>query len=262
VNRPLERRRGRGKGRAGRASSEVVPRDFACHAEGRGFESHHPLSRTHWKRPVLALRGVEARPSATIPPRRRIRFFLAVGLALVVGGCGSKDSGSVARPQSANLNWHENCGTRADPIPIATRRIVVERGVWRVRLSFRNRTRVTLFIVRPHIPGGTYFGLEPFRTSSWSEVLERAPGGSSETAHPRRAFQACSSAATPARTRLVGRVLRARWAPGSGCRSVLFSGVLCLSDSRRSQSFPGDSSVSRSGSSASVDRSSRRGRRL
>jgi hypothetical protein len=36
---------------------------------------------------------------------------------------------------------------------------------------------VTLFIVRPHVPGGTYFGLEPFRTSSWREVLERAQSG-------------------------------------------------------------------------------------
>jgi hypothetical protein len=43
----------------GRASSGVVPRGFACHAEGRGFESHHPLSGTRWKRRVFALRAWE-----------------------------------------------------------------------------------------------------------------------------------------------------------------------------------------------------------
>jgi hypothetical protein len=114
------------------------------------------------------------------PIIRFASFFLAVGLVLFVGGCGSDGSGTLARPQTANLNWHENCGTRADPIPIATRRLVVEQGVWRVALSFRNRTRVTLFIERPHVRGGTYFGLEPFRTSSRREVLERAQAGAAK----------------------------------------------------------------------------------
>jgi hypothetical protein len=39
---------------------------------------------------------------------------------------------------------------------------------------------VTLFILRPHVPGGTYFGLEPFRTSSWREVVERAEAGAAK----------------------------------------------------------------------------------
>jgi hypothetical protein len=49
-----------------------------------------------------------------------------------------------------------------------------------VALSFRNRTRVTLFIERPHVRGGKYFGLEPFRTSSRREVLERAQAGAAK----------------------------------------------------------------------------------
>jgi hypothetical protein len=117
------------------------------------------------------------RPAPTHARPRARRFFIAAGLILLTSGCGSDSSGDVARPQTANLNWRENCGTRADPIPISTRRLVVEKGVWRVALSFRNRTRVTLFVIRPHFPGGTYFGLEPFRTSSWREVLERAETG-------------------------------------------------------------------------------------
>ena len=104
-------------------------------------------------------------------------LLVAIGLLLFVGGCGTSSSGKVAGPQTAGLGWHENCGTRADPVPITTRRLVVGNGVWRVSLSFRNRTRVTLFIQRPHFPGGTYFGLEPFRTSSRREVVERAASG-------------------------------------------------------------------------------------
>jgi hypothetical protein len=79
-----------------------------------------------------------------------------------------------ARPQVVALNWHENCGTRADPIPITTRRVVVHKRRWRVELSFRNDTHVVLGVVRPHTIGGTYFGLEPFATTSRREILERA----------------------------------------------------------------------------------------
>jgi hypothetical protein len=61
-----------------------------------------------------------------------------------------------------------------DPaIPIETRRLVVGKHRWRVELAFRNETGVTLSVIRPHVPGGTYFGLESFETASWHEVLER-----------------------------------------------------------------------------------------
>ena len=228
-------------GLADREASEVVFWDFACHAEGSGFEFHHPLSGTRWKRRVFALRAAEARPSATllaIARRPRIRFFLGVGAALFVGGCGSNGSGTVARPQTANLNWHANCGTRADPIPIATRRLVVEKGVWRVGLSFRNRTRLTLFIVRPHVPGGTYFGLEPFRTSSWREVLERAQTGAAKP----RTIADRSSQLFRGDSRLDEAGLVSSQDPvdsQSAFPSVLFSDDLWLSDSGRPQSSPG-----------------------
>jgi hypothetical protein len=41
-------------GLAGLASFEVVPGDFVCHAEGRGFESHHALRKTPVNRGFLA----------------------------------------------------------------------------------------------------------------------------------------------------------------------------------------------------------------
>ena len=101
---------------------------------------------------------------------------LGVVALLASGGCGTGVSGSglSARPQIVNLDWHENCGTRADPLPITTRRLIVRKRGWRVDLSFRNETRVTLGVIRPHVLGGTMFGLEPFETASWREVLDRA----------------------------------------------------------------------------------------
>lgn len=80
----------------------------------------------------------------------------------------------MARAQVQNLGWHENCGTRDDALTIETRRLGVRGGRWHVGLAFRNETGVTLTIVRPHVRGGTYLGLDPFETSSAREVRERA----------------------------------------------------------------------------------------
>ena len=95
-------------------------------------------------------------------------------MILAAAACGETERAFVAREQVRSLGWHENCGTHDDALPIETRRIAVRGGRWRVSLAFRNETSVTLSVVRPHIPGGTYFGLEPFETSSSSEVRERA----------------------------------------------------------------------------------------
>jgi hypothetical protein len=84
----------------------------------------------------------------------------------------------VAGPQVVRLGWHENCGTKVDRLPITTRRLVVEKGRWRVDLSFRNEMGVPLSVVRAHHLRQTLFGLEPFRTSSLQEVRNRAAAGS------------------------------------------------------------------------------------
>lgn len=97
-------------------------------------------------------------------------------VALFLGGCGGSEA-RVAEPQVVRLGWHENCGTRADRLPITTRRLVVGKGRWRVDLSFRNEMHVPLNVVRPHHPGQTWFGLEPFRTTSLQEVRDRAATG-------------------------------------------------------------------------------------
>jgi hypothetical protein len=159
-------------------------------------------------------------------------------------GCGSNGSGTVTHPQTANLNWHENCGTRADPIPIATR-LVVEKGAWRVALSFRNRTRVTLFVMRPHVPSGRWFGLEPFRTSSHGEVLQRAEAGATvsprtlaerfKPALPRRlppgrgwSGEFSGHATLPAEVPI--RVVLGQFVVIGPTPSKLFGGFLCVSE--------------------------------
>jgi hypothetical protein len=108
---------------------------------------------------------------------RAMRRFVGIPcLALLfVTACGTTTPAArVARPQVLELGWHENCGTRTHAMTIETRRLVVEKHRWRVELAFRNETGVTLSVTRPHVPGGTYFGLETFETASWHEVLERA----------------------------------------------------------------------------------------
>jgi hypothetical protein len=113
-----------------------------------------------------------------------------------------------------------------------------------VALSFRNRTRVTLFIMRPHFPGGTYFGLAPFRTSSWQEVRERAKSGVGaeprtiaehfRPALPRRlppgrgwSGEFSGRAALPAGVPI--RVVLGLFA-GVASPSELFEGFLCVSE--------------------------------
>lgn len=99
---------------------------------------------------------------------------LLLGLA---AGCGGGSQGKWARPQVVRLDWHENCGTGARPLPITTRRLIVRERRWQVDLSVRNETGVTLRIGRSHSYTGTLFGLEPFETTSYREVLTRARYG-------------------------------------------------------------------------------------
>jgi hypothetical protein len=104
----------------------------------------------------------------------RFAFVTLGAAALVVAGCDSGKPARSARLQAVVLGWHENCGTRADPLLIETRRLIVGERRWWVKLSFRNDTRVTLRVTRPHFLGERLFGLEPFSTTSFREVLRRA----------------------------------------------------------------------------------------
>ena len=103
-----------------------------------------------------------------------VRVAVVLGLVFAAAGCGSSSRSDWARPQAVRLGWHENCGTRARPLPVETRRLALRERRWRVELSFRNETGIALGVVRPHATGETLFGLAPYRTTSLREVLERA----------------------------------------------------------------------------------------
>jgi len=161
---------------------------------------------------------------------------------LAAAGCGSA-SAPVARPQTVELGWHENCGTRDEPIPISTRRLVVANGRWSVDLSFRNGTRATLNVIRPHHAGGTYFGLEPFKTASLREVRSRAEIGAAKPRAIADRFRPAKPGllrpgeswsgsfagpgALPAGTPL--RVVLGRFVPEGKIPRGLFRGFLCIS---------------------------------
>ena len=103
-----------------------------------------------------------------------MRCAFAILAVTALAGCGSRADGRWAGSQVTRLDWRENCGTGANPLRIRTRRLTVGPRRWRVDLSFRNETGVSLYVVRPHAVGETLFGLAPYSTTSFAEVLKRA----------------------------------------------------------------------------------------
>ena len=98
--------------------------------------------------------------------------------------------------------------------------------------------------MRPHFPGGTYFGLAPYRTSSWKEVVERGKSGVGaqprtiaehfSPALPRRlppgrgwSGEFSGRAALPAGVPI--RIVLGLFA-GVAAPSELFEGFLCVSE--------------------------------
>lgn len=169
----------------------------------------------------------------------------ALPLALVAGACGGGGAqGRWARPQVVKLGWHENCGTRSRPLPIATRRLIVGKRRWQVDLSFRNETGLTLEIVRPHAVGETLFGLEPFETTSYREVLARAQSGGAKprtfadrftpsTPHilaPGEGWSGSFSGLGRVPAEVPVRVVLGRFVPTGAVPKEFFDGFLCISE--------------------------------
>ena len=75
-----------------------MPSRFPCHAEGRGFESHHPLLETRWKRRVSSF--WEAASAGSGSPRGN-----AGGNATVRGTCADP----AACPTMATAPLHQSC---------------------------------------------------------------------------------------------------------------------------------------------------------
>lgn len=169
----------------------------------------------------------------------------ALPLALAAAGCGGGGSpGSWARPQVVKLGWHENCGTGRRPLPISTSRLVVGKRRWRVDLSFRNRTGLTLEIVRPHAVGETLFGLEPFETTSYREVLARAESGGAKPRTfadrfmpslphilaPGEGWSGSFSGLGRVPAEVPVRVVLGRFVPTQAVPKGFFDGFLCVSE--------------------------------
>ncbi len=98
---------------------------------------------------------------------------LAAGLA---PGCGDRSvpSEGAAPPQTIELNWRQKEGG-TEFFLLTIRRLVIRRGGWSVAASVANQTQSSFAVGRPHVPGGTKFGLFHFRSGAYSEVedLER-----------------------------------------------------------------------------------------
>jgi hypothetical protein len=89
-----------------------------------------------------------------------IKGAVAAGL-LLLAACGS--SGSTASPTAAptviNVHSTELDGTASAGFELEVDQIQITTGGWRVRARVTNRTPVTWTVSRPHVPGGTKFGL-------------------------------------------------------------------------------------------------------
>lgn len=89
----------------------------------------------------------------------------AAAAAVVIGGlsagCGNDVSArrDVAEPQTIRLDWQHTEGSPNAFFSIGVRRLRIRLVGWSVEASVANRTPVTYFVDRPHVPGGTKFGL-------------------------------------------------------------------------------------------------------
>ena len=75
-------------------------------------------------------------------------------------GCGaSTESTGLAAPQTVEIGWRELDGRAGVGFLLEIRRLHVTESGWRVDARVVNRTPVHWFVRRPHVRGGTKFGL-------------------------------------------------------------------------------------------------------
>jgi len=95
------------------------------------------------------------------------------GASLVVAcsGSGRESEVAFAPPQTLPLGWRELDGDHGRGFRLEVRSLRITHDRWAVEASVTNRTGVSYVIDRPHVPGGTKFGL--FLTSSEPGDWER-----------------------------------------------------------------------------------------
>jgi hypothetical protein len=98
----------------------------------------------------------------------------AASLVSLCAGCGVRgDDAEPAPPQTIRLDWHEFDGVRDVGFALAVRELRIDRGGWAVDASVANRAGVTFRIARPHVRGGTKFGLFVLRSDRAAEWEQR-----------------------------------------------------------------------------------------
>jgi hypothetical protein len=84
---------------------------------------------------------------------------LAIGATLGAIGCGSVSEVQAAPPQTIEIGTTELDGHQGIGFVLEIRRLQITRVGWRVHAAVTNATPVIWTVVRPHVLGGTKFGL-------------------------------------------------------------------------------------------------------
>lgn len=104
------------------------------------------------------------------------RLALSFLFTVVLAGCGSGDAVRFAEPQLLRPAFAELDGADGVGFQIEVRALRLERSSWSVEASVVNRTGIAWRIGRPHVPGGTKFGLILLATgeeSEWRAMVAR-----------------------------------------------------------------------------------------
>jgi hypothetical protein len=102
--------------------------------------------------------------------------------SLVVPACGCGSSSTTAEeraaPRTVDLRWHETFRGRSGlELRFEVRRLTVRRHGWTVAASVENHSLIPIAIGRPHMPGGTLFGLVVLQSSGTSELRRQIRRG-------------------------------------------------------------------------------------
>ena len=76
-------------------------------------------------------------------------------MLVLAAGCGTPAASDWARPQTVSIAQRTSCGG----LLVTVRSLRVTRGGWSVSAALVNRSSRAFDVGRPHVAGGTYFGL-------------------------------------------------------------------------------------------------------
>ncbi len=104
------------------------------------------------------------------------RFALSFLFAAVLAGCGGGQAVRFAEPQLLRPAVAELDGAEGAGFQLEVRVLRLERSSWSVEASVVNRTGIAWRIGRPHVLGGSKFGLIVLATgeeSEWRAMVAR-----------------------------------------------------------------------------------------